>query len=48
MTHLCLCAHERSDHRIGVGLEPCTHWCGCTEFRLDPRSLMRDLDEGAA
>jgi len=40
--YLCLCSHERSDHRVGVGLEACTHWCGCSEYRLDARSPVQD------
>jgi len=51
--YLCLCSHERSDHRVGVGLEACTHWCGCSEYRLDYSSPVRDetvedAAEGAA
>ena len=48
MTHLCLCSHERTDHRVGVGLEKCTHRaCGCDEYRLDARSPVAE-DETAA
>ena len=52
--YLCLCAHEYTDHRVGVGLEPCTHSaCGCNRYRLDYRSPVlgetaEDTAEGAA
>jgi hypothetical protein len=40
--HLCLCSHERTDHRVGRGFEECTHRaCGCGEYRLDARSPVR-------
>ena len=45
--YLCLCSHEYSDHRVGVGLEACTHWCGCGEYRLDVRSPVRDETAGS-
>lgn len=46
--YLCLCSHEYPDHRVGVGLEKCTHRaCGCDEYRLDARSPVRD-EPGAA
>ena len=49
-THLCKCADPRSRHLTGEGLEPCTNpACGCTEWRLDPRSLLAEAqDESAA
>jgi len=52
--YLCLCSHEYTDHRVGVGLEKCTHRpCGCSEYRRDYSSPVRDetvedAAEGAA
>lgn len=45
--YLCLCSHEYDDHLVGVGEEPCTHWCGCSEYRLDARSPVRSGEDAA-
>jgi hypothetical protein len=42
VTPVCKCSHDRSVHAAGEGLEPCKPSCGCLEFRLDPRSRLRD------
>lgn len=47
MIPVCKCSHPLSAHAAGEGLEPCKPSCGCGEFRLDPRSRLRD-DEGTA
>jgi len=49
MTIRCLCSDPRADHKAGEGQEPCKHRaCGCSEFRLDPASLIRGEDSGDA
>jgi hypothetical protein len=40
---LCKCSHHASEHRHGVSGEECDpRYCGCLEFRLDPKSRLRD------
>jgi len=51
---LCKCSHHRIHHDVGNGREPCRRdlhpACYCDEYRLDPRSRLRDesAEEGAA
>ena len=42
MIILCKCSHLAVFHHYGEDGEGCKPSCGCTEWRLDARSKLRD------